>query len=109
MRTPSLQKPEDLNVPEDANDILQEWNRRHHLAGLYMSIPLVGGVLLATMCSSPVSDIAMSIASALGLTVGVSVIPDSFRSRRGSLKPALCLIAVMWLMALLVTIIQLFG
>ena len=109
METASLHGHEELNDPEDANAAQQEWNRRQHLAGLYMAIPLVAGFLLATEFSSPVNEIAMSIASAVALSVGVSVIPDSFRSRRGSLVPAFCLIGAMWAMALLVTLVLLVG
>ena len=109
METPSLHGQEELNAPEGANTAQQEWNRRQHLAGLYMAIPLIVGFLIATEFPPPVSEIAMGIASALGLTVGVCVIPDSFRSRRDSLKPAFCLIAAMWLLAAFVTLLQLTG
>jgi hypothetical protein len=37
------------------------------------------------------------------MTAYVLVLPDSFRSRRGSLTLAICLVTAMWLAALVVT------
>ena len=58
---------------------------------------------------APWDAIAMGIASAAGLTVLVCWIPESFRSRSGSLIPALCLVAALWFLAVITTVVSLIG
>ena len=48
----------------------------------------------------------MAVGAAMGLTLGVSLIPEVFRSRRGSLKPAVCLVTAMWIGAIVTAVLS---
>jgi hypothetical protein len=87
-----------------ANAILQTWTRRHNRAGILMAIPLVVGFIVINVFPSALSDIILTVAPAIALTTGILSIPEAFRSRRGSLTTAICLVAAMWAAALLVTL-----
>ena len=52
---------------------------------------------------------AVMIACASGLSIYVAVLPDSFRSRSGSMAPAICLAAAMWVFAAVITALTLMG
>lgn len=58
---------------------------------------------------SPFDGIAMAIGAAISFTIFFFLNPESLRSRRGSLIPAICLVAAMWLFAAVVTVISLIG
>jgi hypothetical protein len=51
----------------------------------------------------------MGIAGAVGFTISVSLHPHYFRSRRGSLTPAFCLLAFVWLCAAVTIVFSLLG
>ena len=92
-----------------ANAILQTWTRRHNQAGVLMAIPLVAGFVMMSLLPSALSDIVMAVAPASALTTGMFLIPEDFRSRRGSLTPAICLAAAMWAAALIVALFRFIG
>ena len=58
---------------------------------------------------TPFDSIAMGIGAAFSFTIFFLLKSESLRSRRGSLVPAVCLVAVMWLFAAITTVISLFG
>ena len=58
---------------------------------------------------SPFDGIAMGIGAAISFTMFFVLKPESLRSRRGSLIPAICLVAAMWLFAAATTVISLIG
>ena len=58
---------------------------------------------------SPFDSIAMGIGAAISFTIFFFLKPESLRSRRGSLIPAICLVAAMWLFAAVTTVISLIG
>lgn len=53
--------------------------------------------------------IAIMVGNASVLSLLVLGLPESFRSRRGSLTPAICLVAAMWLGAAVTTALTLMG
>ncbi len=52
---------------------------------------------------------AMMVACALVLSAYVWVLPDHFRSRSGSLRPAVGLVSAMWFMAAVIAVLTLIG
>ena len=58
---------------------------------------------------SPFDGIAMGIGAAFSFTIFFLLKTESLRSRRGSLIPAVCLVAAMWLFAAITTVISLIG
>jgi hypothetical protein len=74
-----------------------------------MAIPLVAGFIMRSSFPSALTDVVMTVAAAISLTTGVLLIPEDFRSRRGSLTPAICLVAAMWAAALIVALFCLIG
>ena len=58
---------------------------------------------------SPFDSIAMGIGAAISFTIFFFLKSESLRSRRGSLIPAICLVAAMWIFAAVTTVISLIG
>ena len=65
--------------------------------------------ILPEFFPSPFDSIAMGIGGAISFTIFFFLLPESLRSRRGSLIPAICLVAAMWLLAAVTTVISLIG
>lgn len=103
-----------MNMPEvlsqeEADAALEERTRQHYKATLLIAALLVVCYVIA-QAAPPVSEyIAMTVGPALGMTLMVSVMRESFRSRSGSMTPAICLIAFMWIMAVVVSVMALAG
>jgi hypothetical protein len=94
---------------EEASEFLREWTRKHHKAALFMAVPLILGFLAARIVPSALESIPMAVGSAIGLSMGVCLLPNDFRSRSGSLMPAICLVAAIWIAALVTTVFSLLG
>jgi len=99
----------EVQTLKKANAILRTWTRRHNRAGVLMAIPLVAGFIMMSAFPSALTDIVMAVAPAIALTTGMFLIPEDFRSRRGSLIPAICLVAAMWAAAIVVALFRLIG
>ena len=103
-----------MNMPEvlsqeEADAVVKARSEQHYTAALLVGVVLVAGYLIAQV-APPVSEyIAMTVGPAIGLTLMVSLLPTSFRSRSGSMTPAICLIAAMWIMAVVVSGLALAG
>ena len=91
---------------EKANAILRAWTKRHNEAALSIASPLIASFILARFFPSAFGTVAMAVGAAMGLTLGVSLIPEVFRSRRGSLKPAVCLVTAMWIGAIVTAVLS---
>ena len=52
---------------------------------------------------------AVMVGCASGLSAYVAVLPESFRSRSGSMMTASCLVAAMWVAAAVITALTLMG
>ena len=65
--------------------------------------------ILPQLFPSPFDCIAMGIGGAISFTIFFFLKPESLRSRRGSLIPAICLVVAMWLFAAVTTVISLIG
>jgi hypothetical protein len=100
---------DEISNLEKANAILQAWTRQHNRAGLLMAIPLVAGFVLAQSVPPALGNIAMVVGPAIALTLGLFLIPTDFRSRSGSLTPAICLVTGMWIAAVAVAVFSLVG
>jgi len=94
---------------QKANVFLQEWNRQHNRASILMAIPILAGFVLARFAPPVLGNIGMAAGPAIGLTIGLALIPRDFRSRSGSLTPAIWLVAAMWIAALGTVVLSLMG
>ncbi len=74
-----------------------------------MTIPVVAGFVMMRFFPSVYSDVVMAVAPTIALTTGIILIPEDFRSRRGSLTSAFCLVAAMWIVAVIVVLVRLLG
>lgn len=63
---------------------------------LLFVLPRYGGTALMTGCASV-------------LSVYVAVLPEHFRTRSGSMRVAICLVAAMWVAAAVITAMTLMG
>lgn len=99
----------EVQTLEKADAILRTWTRRQNQAAVRMAIPLVVGFVVMTFFPSAFSDIVLAVAPVISLTTGIFMIPEDFRSRRGSLVSAFCLVAAMWVFALIVALVRLLG
>jgi hypothetical protein len=98
--------PEVLNL-QKANAIQKAWNRQHKRAAVLMAIPLLAGFVCARLAPPVLGNIGMAVGPAMGLTIGLALIPEDFRSRSGSLTPAVWLVAAMWVAAAVITALTL--
>ena len=112
METP----PEKLDVIEDNGEVakavrLQRLRARQESeVGILELVCCVGLVFIVPeYFPSPFDSIAMGIGAAISFTIFFFLHPESLRSRRGSLIPAICLVAAMWLFAAVTTVISLIG
>jgi len=63
---------------------------------IFFVLPQYGGMAVMVGCASV-------------LSVYVAVLPESFRSRSGSMMTAICLVAAMWVAAAVITALTLMG
>lgn len=108
------EKGQEMTTPEvsnmqKANAILQQWNRQHYRAALLTAIPVLAGFVLAEYAPPVLGNIGMAVGPAIGLSIGLALIPGDLRSRSGSLIPAICLVAAMWTAAFCVVVLSLIG
>ena len=88
----------------------QTLNRQQTWAGLVLLVVTVATLfILPQYLTSPYEDISMGFGSAAILTTFLCLYPESFRSRGGSLVPALCLVVALWLSAVATTALSLIG
>jgi hypothetical protein len=85
----------------------QAWTRQQITASLLMAIPLVAGFVLAEFAPAALGNTAIPVGCAIGLTIGVCVIPKDFRSRSGSLTPAISLVTALWISAVSIAVFSL--
>ncbi|HYG34603.1 MAG TPA: hypothetical protein VEC99_07465 [Clostridia bacterium] len=69
----------------------------------------VAAVLAMSFILPRFGTVAMMVGCATVVSVYVAALPESFRSRSGSLRMAVCLVAAMWLGAAVVTTLTLMG
>jgi hypothetical protein len=100
--------PEITNL-QKAIAIQKAWNRQHNKAALLMAIPLLAGFFCARFAPPVLGNIGMAFGPAIGLTIGLVMLSRDWRSRSGSLTPAICLVAALWLSAVVVTVLSLIG
>ena len=112
MQTP----PEKLDVIEDNGEVakaaLLQRFRAQQEAKLHALFPVCCVVFLFILPEyfpSPFDCIAMGIGAAISFTIFFFLKRESLRSRHGSLIPAICLVAAMWLFAAVGTVISLIG
>jgi hypothetical protein len=100
--------PEVSNL-QKANGFLQVWTRQHNRAAILMAIPLLASFVVARFTPPVLGNIGMAVGPAIALTIGLAMIPRDFRSRSGSLTPAIWLVAAMWIAALGTVVFSLTG
>ena len=112
METP----PEELYLIEDSGEVAEAVRlqrlraRQKSEVGILELVCCVGLVFIVPeYFPSPFDSIAMGIGAAISFTIFFFLHPESLRSRRGSLIPAICLVAAMWLFAAVGTVISLIG
>ena len=88
----------------------QQLNRQQTRSGLVLLVVTVATLfILPQYLTSPYDGMSMGFGSAAILTVFLYLYPESFRSRGGSLVPALCLVIALWLSAAVTTALSLIG
>jgi hypothetical protein len=88
----------------------QTQNRQQTQAGLVWVVVAVATLFILPEYLTPPYDVMfMSFGSAALLTVFLCLHPESFRSRSGSLVPAFFLVAALWLLAVVSTVLSLIG
>ena len=88
----------------------QTLNRQQTQAGVVLIVVTVATLFILPQYMPPPYDgMSMSFGSAAILTIFVYLYPESFRSRGGSLVPALGLVAALWLSAAVTTALSLIG
>ena len=87
----------------------RENNKQQNKVALLLIPTIVVIFILPQYFQSPFDSIAMGIGAAISFTIFFFLEPESLRSRRGSLIPAICLVAAMWLFAAVTTVISLIG
>ena len=88
----------------------QTQNRQQTQAGLVLVVVAVATLFILPEYLTPPYDVmSMGFGSAAILTVFLYLYPESFRSRGGSLVPAFCLVAALWLLAVVSTVLSLIG
>ncbi len=98
------------HASDDAMARQQIQNRQQTLAGLALLVVTVATLfILPQYLKSPYEGMAMGFGSAAILTTFLYLYPESFRSRGGSLVPALCLAVALWLSAAVTTALSLVG
>lgn len=90
----------------EAGRVRQRENNKQQNKVALLLIPTVVVIFILPI-PSPFDVMVMGFGSALLLTILVLLMPSSFRSRRGSLITAICLVAAMWLFATVCTVIAL--
>lgn len=99
----------EVQTLRESQAILRTWIRQHNQAAVFMGIPLVAGFVMRNLYPSAFSDVVMAVVPAIALTIGIMLIPEDFRSRRGSMTSAICLLAAMWGAALVFSLMRLLG
>lgn len=94
---------------EKANAISRAWTRQHNKAAVLMAIPIVAGFVMMNFFPSVFSDVVLAVAPVIAMTTGILLIPEDFRSRRGSMISAIFLVVAMWVAALVFCLIRLLG
>ena len=88
----------------------QTLNRQQTMAGLaLLAVAVVILFILPEYLSSPFDVMVMGFGSATLMTIYLHMYPESLRSRGGSLLTAFCLVAAMWLLAVVVMVVSLVG
>ncbi len=87
----------------------RENNKQQSKAALLLIPGMVVMFILLEYVPSPFDSIAMAIGAAISFTVFFFLETESLRSRRGSLIPAICLVAAMWLFAAITVVVSLIG
>ena len=94
---------------EKAIAIQSAWNKLQNKATLSAAPFIIAGFILPRFIASPFDLMVMALGPTVGLTIMFSLIPDSFRSRSGSLKPAIGLVVALWVAALVECALSLAG
>jgi len=102
-------KASEVQNLETAAVFLREQEKEQYKGAISVALTIVVIFILPEFVPSPFDVIVMGFGSAILLTALVLSKPASFRSRSGSLIPAICLGAAMWLFAAVTTVISLIG
>ena len=87
----------------------QTQNRPQTQAGLVFVVIAVATLFLTEYLTPPYDVISMGLSSAAIMTVFLYLYPEPFRSRGGSLVPAWCLVAALWMLTVVSTVVSLIG
>ena len=104
MKTPETQGIEDARAL-----FLAAHARQQRKAALVALLTLVAIYVLPELAPSPYDGVMRIVGAAASFSACVALFPQSLRSRSGSLAPALCLSAALWVAAIVVTVLSLLG
>ena len=102
-------KSSEVEDMEKAVAFLKAHNREQIRSVLAMALTVAIVLVLPHFVPSPFDGMVMGFGSAICLTAYVWLKPDTFRSRSGSLTTAKCLVAELWLFAVVGTAFSLAG
>ena len=104
MKTTDAQKIEEAKAAFSATHTKQQTK-----AALLCLLTVLVVFVVPQFVPSPFNTIAGVVGAAASFTAFFSFYPLSLRTRSGSLTPAFCLLAFMWLSAAVVTLLSLTG
>jgi MFS superfamily sulfate permease-like transporter len=102
-------KAPETHSMEAAIAFFREHAKQQRKATLLMVLTIVLLFILPHFIPSPFDGMVIGFGSAIVLTTCVYRQPHSFRSRSGSLTMAICLVAALWLCAVIGTVFSLIG
>ena len=82
--------------------------RQQNSTTLLSLITIVVVFILPRFIPSPFAEWVMGFGCAILMTIMVCQQPESFRSRSGSMNQAICLVAALWIVAVVASVLPLF-
>jgi hypothetical protein len=104
LKTTGAQKIEEAKAA-----FLAASSRRQTRAALLTMLTVVVVVIVPRFVPAPFDVVVMMVGGTILLSANLSLFPDSFRSRGGSLAPALGLVGAMLVAAVVITVLLLSG
>ena len=83
--------------------------QRTQPGSVWVVVSIIILFILPEYLTAPYDAMSMGLGAAVLFTLLVCFYPEPFRSRRGSLVSALCLVGALWLLAVVSTILSFIG
>ncbi len=103
------QIPESLLRAAIAAHQRQHAARQTRIGLILMTVAVLVLFILPRQVPTPYGALVGSLGGALLMTIYLGLLPETLRSRTGSMTPAYCLVGALWLGAATVSMLTLFG